>query len=377
MAAEANRKAEARAIAEAEITRKAEEAREVAEAKTTADRLAAERKASAERDRQAEAARAAEAEAEAKAQAEREAVELARSQQRELQDARDAFAVAVSRAPDAFFFQAWGGRFSREWFEKNITRGDIGWIGKTRLMFDSAMGDYKRKEALAAAEAKAEFETFIEAIDLDVFSHIRLGQGWNSRRTTRVELILLARIGVSAREMIDIRTAVARAIVLRDQARHDAQAELERKKLDPKSEHFDYKAYAIANLGKSPPSVRPISKEELARQIRRMNGEPEPKQKADESKASGSGGGSRGYVAPKVPSGIAAKAAERDLLNVRIRALAEFPKVVFDTWAGNKGWRWQTVEAMLGVSVSDRDANRGLAEFVGKCESVKAKRKGR
>lgn len=361
-AAEAERKLQLRLAAGAEVARKAEEAR-----------VAAEAKAAEEHARQVEATRAAEAEALVRWQA-AEAEERA---QRLLQGARDAFLAVICRAPDAFFDRAWEGKYPRNWFEENVPRGDMDWIGKTRVVFDAAFVDFKQKVALAASEAKKDFEMFVEAIDLDVILYIRLGPDWNPRRTNRKELIGLARVGTSAAEMVNIRNAVAQAIALRDRARRDAEAELERQKLNPKSKHFDLRAYLEANRGKSiglggnPPSkarLAEIALKENAPKPKSLTGRSDP----DRGDTYGKGVSMRPNLT--VPA-VQRKAAERELLDNRIRALD--PKIVANVYRGNKGWRWQTVEEMLAVPASDKEANAGLAEFVTKCEVAKAKRERR
>lgn len=350
----------ARQTAAAEAIARA--AREAADARKAEEARVAEQKADAEKER--------------KAQADREIAEAAERKERELQDARNAFAMAVRMAPEAFFAQAWDGKCSRQWFLDNISRGDMEWVGKTKAMFDAAVKDYRQKEALAAGNAKKEFEVFVGEIPADVFPHIVLGSSWSPRRTTRDQLVELARVGTSAQEMADIRTAVAKAIVLRDQALRDAEEEKERKKLDPKSKYFDRDAYLRANAGKpvQQPAGPPPSKAELARLGRKINHEPEPIVK--DTSPSGSGSVKSKVAREDAPKDVRAKPTERELLNDRIRALTDSPKIVTNVYRGKvTRWRWETVEAMLAVSASDKEANIGLAEFVGRCE--KAKHNGR
>lgn len=381
VAAEAERKLQAKAAADAEIQRlagieaerKAEDARAAAaEAKAEVDR-AAERKVADERARQVEA--------------DRKAAEAA---ERELATVRAEFLNFVARADDEAFPYAWSS-VRREWIVENAAIADIGWIRARRVELETGIA----RLLASLAPYRAGLIERLEMCDHEVITEMSKGRSWRSRE----DWLRLARNSASQRHLnllIDAEQLASRII-------GDRQRE-ERERLAKPAAVDTVKTLATAlgqkqgfggaqvqTSGKKPTlsileqlrvtAAQPVvpvgyrpSKAELAALDRKLN--PAKELEPYRPKPSKARGGSHGTVTPTEPASVAVQAMACKPLSMRITALADSPKIVTNVYRGKvTRWRWETVEAMLAVPASDKEANIGLAEFVGRCE--KAKRNGR
>ncbi len=85
--------------------------------------------------------------------------------------------------------------------------------------------------------------------------------------------------------------------------------------------------------------------------------------------------GTKDGATTTVPASVVAQRMQAKPLIERIKALVAVPQIVLNVYRGKvTRWRWETVDAMLAVSASDKDANVGLTEFVTRCEAARAKR---
>lgn len=227
----------------------------------------------------ARAAREAEATRVRLADEARKAAEAAELEQQNaaLREARSELVAFIRRMNDAVFPYAWDGTRGRDWFVQNSANADLAWISSVREGLEAAIVRYKeieapRLQALALLRTeRGELAKLFEGADLKALDSI-----WGRGHTIRIFVEWAWTLDLE--QVRSVRATLEAGIKSYAEAKAKADADakaaaLVKAKIDPKSPHFDMRAYLAANAAKPAESVcsRP-SKAELAALDGKLNG---------------------------------------------------------------------------------------------------------